>query len=97
VQVWDGISDSRIVFSASSTSSSQKEMARLIEIFNLQRALLRRLEKLPEVTIVDKTKVASIDREDHEGNPWPIVSLADGRQLRARLLASSKRFCLMFY
>lgn len=91
MKVWDGISDSRITFSASSSSLSQarNEMARLTEILNLQRALLRRLGGLSEVSIIDKTKLASIDREDRSGKSWPVVSLTDGRQLRARLLVST--------
>lgn len=64
-------------------------MARLTENFNIQRALLRRLEKSPEVSLFDKTKVEAIRREDLEGNGWPIVHFANGKRLRARLLVSS--------
>ncbi|KAF8576470.1 ubiquinone biosynthesis hydrox [Ramaria rubella] len=96
MQVWDGISDSRISFSTSDIPiarrrDSQPEMARLTENFNLQRALLRRLETINHVSIIDKTQVDSINKE-HKGAGWPIVRLANGRYLRARLLVGADGF-----
>ncbi|KAG8860395.1 putative ubiquinone biosynthesis monooxygenase [Serendipita sp. 411] len=67
MQVWDGISDSRIEFLAPPTTAASvpvHEMARLTENLNLQRGLLRRLDEVrgrgSTLTILDKTKVASI-------------------------------------
>ncbi|KZP30551.1 ubiquinone biosynthesis hydrox [Athelia psychrophila] len=60
MQVWDGVSDARIVFNASDLSPSTLQMARLTENLNLQRALLARLATLPHVQLLDNTKVASI-------------------------------------
>lgn len=70
-------------------------MARITENFNLQRALLRRLEETPEVSLIDKTKVNSILGEEREGGGWPIVHLADGSRLRSRLLVSHT--CLVLW
>ncbi|KIJ55620.1 hypothetical protein M422DRAFT_199919 [Sphaerobolus stellatus SS14] len=93
MQVWDGISDSRIVFSGShSLSRPDSEMARLTEVLNLQRGLLRRLDKLKDVDVIDKTRVSSIEKEDRDGSTWPIVTLANGKRLRARLLVGADGF-----
>ena len=66
-----------------------RQMARLTENLNLQRALLRHLASLPEVQLLDKVKVQSIQQEEREGGGgWPLVHLSDGRILRTRLLVS---------
>jgi ubiquinone biosynthesis monooxygenase Coq6 len=65
-------------------------MARMTETLNLQRALFRRLGELPDVTLVDNTKVIDIFEDDIPGGGWPIVQLSDGVALRARLLVG---FC----
>lgn len=64
-------------------------MARLTETLNLQRGLLRRLRELPNVTLLDNTKVINIFEDDIPGGGWPIVQLSDGVALRARLLVGS--------
>jgi hypothetical protein len=64
-------------------------MARLTETLNLQRGLLRRLRELPNVTLLDKTKVINIFEDDIPGGGWPIVQLSDGVALRSRLLVGS--------
>lgn len=64
-------------------------MARLTETLNLQRGLLRRLKELPNVTLLNKTKVVNIFEDDIPGGGWPIVQLSDGVALRARLLVGS--------
>lgn len=89
MQVWDGISDARITFSSSEMSLGSNHMARLTENLNLQRGLLRHLSTIPEVQLLDKVRVESIQREDKGGNSWPLVHLSDGRILRTRLLVST--------
>lgn len=64
-------------------------MARLTETLNLQRGLLRRLRELPNVTLLDNTKVINIFEDDIPGGGWPIVQLSDGVTLRARLLVGT--------
>ena len=92
-QVWDGISDARIDFSAFTLGirrgGGSNEMARLTETLNLQRALIRHLREQPNVTLLDKTKVENIFEDDIPGGGWPTVQLSDGSALRARLLVCS--------
>ncbi|KAG6891227.1 hypothetical protein C0995_008479 [Termitomyces sp. Mi166 len=94
MQVWDGVSDARITFSASEIGLERSEegMARLTENLNLQRGLLRRLEELPEVQLIDKTRVKSILRDTDERGGWPLVNLENGQTLRARLLVGADGF-----
>jgi ubiquinone biosynthesis monooxygenase Coq6 len=90
-QVWDGLSDARIVFAASELCLGIPEsysMALLTENYNLQRALLQQLREFQEVQILDKVKVDSIRRDDRESSGWPMIHLSDGRAFRTRLLVS---------
>ncbi|KAI0272176.1 hypothetical protein BGY98DRAFT_1002086 [Russula aff. rugulosa BPL654] len=93
MQVWDGISDARIDFNAAALGISRRvgsnQMARMTETLNLQRALFRRLRELPNVTLLDNTKVINIFEDDIPGGGWPIVQLSDGVALRARLLVGA--------
>ncbi|KZT25240.1 ubiquinone biosynthesis hydrox [Neolentinus lepideus HHB14362 ss-1] len=89
MQVWDGLSDARITYTASELGflhHNRPQMARLTENLNLQRALLRYLSSLPEVRLFDNTKVSNIARE---GGGSPLVNLSTGRVLRARLLVGA--------
>ncbi len=89
-QIWDGISDARIDFNAAALGISRRDgsdqMARLTEVLNLQRGLLRCLKKQPNITLLDNTKVMNIFEDDIPGGGWPMVQLSDGVALRARLL-----------
>ncbi|KAJ7583215.1 ubiquinone biosynthesis hydrox [Mycena floridula] len=88
MQVWDGVSDARIGFSATELGLDNG-MARLTENLNLQRGLLKHLDQASAVQILDKTKVQSIaPGQDH----WPLVHLDNGRTLRARLLIGADGF-----
>ncbi|KAG6837355.1 hypothetical protein H0H93_010957 [Arthromyces matolae] len=91
MQVWDGITDARLTFSASDigVKRPQDGMSRLTENLNLQRGLLRRLEGLPGVQLIDKTKVHSILRDSGERGSWPLVHLESGQTLRTRLLVGA--------
>lgn len=90
IQVWDGVSDARIGFSASllGLGAPGQGMARITENLNLQRGLLRHLDSLPEIRILDKVKVQSIDNGDGLST-WPLVHLDNGQVLRSRLLVKS--------
>ncbi|KAE9406196.1 ubiquinone biosynthesis hydrox [Gymnopus androsaceus JB14] len=87
MQVWDGVSDARITFSASELGvpTPDQGMARLTETLNLQRGLLRHLQSIPDVHVLDKSKVQSITVDETPGS-WPLVHLDTGRVLKARLL-----------
>ncbi|KAF7317987.1 Ubiquinone biosynthesis monooxygenase COQ6, mitochondrial [Mycena kentingensis (nom. inval.)] len=92
MQVWDGVSDARIQFPASllGLGAPGQGMARMTENLNLQRGLLRHLGTVPEVHLLDKTKVQSIARGENAG--WPLVQLDNGRVLRSRLLVGADGF-----
>ncbi|KIY45032.1 ubiquinone biosynthesis hydrox [Fistulina hepatica ATCC 64428] len=87
IQVWDGISDARIEFSASSLGeSAHLGMSRIVENLNIQRGLLRRLQSFPEIELLDKTRVGSISPDSSPVGSWPVLHLDNGRKIRARLL-----------
>ncbi|KDR80553.1 hypothetical protein GALMADRAFT_222150 [Galerina marginata CBS 339.88] len=94
LHVWDGISDARIDFSSSDirSQSPNHSMARLTENFNLQRGLLRHLDEVPKVQVLQRTKVIYIDRDTEGGGGWPLVHLDDQKVLRARLLVGADGF-----
>ncbi|KAF8075014.1 ubiquinone biosynthesis hydrox [Lyophyllum atratum] len=94
MQVWDGVSDARLTFTASEIGLEKPHegMARLTENLNLQRGLLQHLDQLPEVQLIDETKVRSIIRDKEEQGGWPLVHLDNGQVLRARLLVGADGF-----
>ncbi|CAG8712636.1 457_t:CDS:1 [Acaulospora colombiana] len=101
MQVWDGVSDSRIHFSGrKSTETNVTEMARLTENLNLQRALLRQIDNSATsgiLTLMDETKVQSINSDGESGHSpqgphntgWPLLQLSNSRSIRARLLVGA--------
>ena len=86
-QVWDGISDARISFSAADLPLQTPEMSRMTENLNLQRGLLKHLLRTPEVQLLDNVRVTAIEKEG-EANGWPLVRLSNGQTFRTRLLVS---------
>ncbi|PBK99182.1 ubiquinone biosynthesis hydrox [Armillaria gallica] len=94
MEVWDGITDARIHFSASDLGldANTQEMSRITENINFQRGLLRYLSTMPDLHLIDKTKVTSIVREDEDSGSWPLVHLDNNRILRARLLIGADGF-----
>ncbi|KAI9736909.1 MAG: putative ubiquinone biosynthesis monooxygenase [Claussenomyces sp. TS43310] len=89
MQVWDGITGSRVEFDWPQASQG-KTIAYMTENLNLTSALLKRIDELSGVSIFDNTKVERIelgqDTEAADLRSWPIVQLTGGRQLAARLL-----------
>ncbi|EJD07319.1 ubiquinone biosynthesis hydrox [Fomitiporia mediterranea MF3/22] len=93
MQVWDGISDARINFTANEIGFSTGNglppyMATMTENLNLQRALIQSLDDVGGVEIIDNTKVSNIEK-DTENAGWPIVRTSNGEALRARLLVGA--------
>ncbi|KAG9532909.1 ubiquinone biosynthesis monooxygenase COQ6, partial [Aureobasidium melanogenum] len=90
MQVWDGVSGSSISFDPSSSSNPSDTVATMTENTNLTSALLSRLNSLPSIDIMDKTRVEGIElgkeTEDMDLSNWPVVSLNNSRKLAARLL-----------
>ncbi|KAG0636489.1 hypothetical protein HOY80DRAFT_355020 [Tuber brumale] len=90
MQVWDGVSGSRIVFNWGANSST---IAYMTENVNLVHGLLSRLEELGGAQLIDKTRVEGISfGEDHgtlDLRTWPVVQITGGRELAARLLVGA--------
>ncbi|KAI9812422.1 MAG: putative ubiquinone biosynthesis monooxygenase [Pycnora praestabilis] len=96
MQVWDGVSGSRIAFDwqanaePSQRTSQQKPIAHMVENLNLTSGLLGRLDELGGTSIFDSSQVDEVflgkETEEIEISSWPTVKLADGRTLGARLL-----------
>ncbi|KAF8677629.1 Ubiquinone biosynthesis monooxygenase COQ6, mitochondrial [Rhizoctonia solani] len=98
MQVWDGISDARIHFSPSdlarlpTTGTIPGSMAMMTENLNLQQGLLRKLESVPNVKLLDTTKVEGIQSGPGDYNSWPVVNTSTGKSLRSRLLIGADGF-----
>ena len=97
MQVWDGISDSRLSFDLDNIKSDA--IAWVVENNHIQRAILARLEECNDgnVDVLDGTRVEKIFYESESGNEfdlsdWPTVLLSSGETLKARLLVSMIQF-----
>lgn len=92
MQVWDGITGARIDF-AWPHSDAGRTVAYMCENLNLASGLLKRLHQLGGVNILDQQKVDAIElgKESEEADlgEWPVVRLADGQSLAARLLVGA--------
>jgi ubiquinone biosynthesis monooxygenase Coq6 len=92
MQVWDGISDARIEFGWPSQQQG-KIVAYMNENLNLTSGLLKRIEELGGIDILDEQKVEGIElgeeTEELDLRSWPVVQLSGGRQLTARLLVGA--------
>ena len=104
MQVWDGISGSRISFDwpttttptistggeSQASASTDQTIAYMTENLNLTAALVLRLDELGGLSIFDRSRVERIDygprTEMLDLSAWPVVEIADGRRLAARLL-----------
>ncbi|KAK3310688.1 uncharacterized protein B0T15DRAFT_407930 [Chaetomium strumarium] len=95
MQVWDGVTGARIEFdwAPGSTSAAGTTIAYMNENLNLTSGLLKRLEELGGVSVFDSAKVERIsygeETEDLDLREWPVVHLAGGKQLSARLLVGA--------
>ena len=88
-QVWDGLSDARIAFTASDLPLQRtSHLTTKVENLNIQRASLMHLSRFPDVELLDNVKVQAITPAAKEGGNWPLVHFSDGRVICARLLVS---------
>lgn len=91
MQVWDGVSGARIVFDK--LEKEEKDIAFMNENLNLTSALLKRIEELGGVEVLDGERVEGIvlgeETEELDLRSWPIVGLKAGRRLAARLLVGA--------
>lgn len=98
MQVWDGVSGAHIEFdwapgSTSPNSPCGRTIAYMIENLNLTSGLLRRIDELGGIITFDGARVENItlgeETEELDFREWPIVELAGGKQLAARLLVGA--------
>jgi ubiquinone biosynthesis monooxygenase Coq6 len=96
MQVWDGVSGARIEFDWNSEREAGREgrpIAFMNENLNLTSGLLKRIDELGGVEIMDGQRVENIgfgeESEDVDLSMWPVVELGGGKRLAARLLVGA--------
>uniref|UniRef100_V5GIF8 5-demethoxyubiquinone hydroxylase, mitochondrial n=1 Tax=Kalmanozyma brasiliensis (strain GHG001) TaxID=1365824 RepID=V5GIF8_KALBG len=103
MRVWDGLSGALLDFDSSDLSDaagSSSQISVMVEISNLQQAMLQYLEHGPGkdiCSIQDSAKVESIlaaskteaDSASAEQDPWPVVQLSTGDAIQTRLLVGA--------
>lgn len=103
MRVWDGLSGALLDFDSahlSDTAGSSSQISVMVEISNLQQAMLQFLEQGPGkdiCTIQDGARVESIvggskieaGSSSIEQDPWPIVQLSTGDAIQSRLLVGA--------
>ncbi|SJX65980.1 related to Ubiquinone biosynthesis protein COQ6 and COQ7 [Sporisorium reilianum f. sp. reilianum] len=103
MRVWDGLSGALLDFDSadlSDAAGSSSQISVMVEISNLQQAMLRFLEQGPGKDICavkDKALVESIAGSSKveagsssiEQDPWPTVQLSTGDAIQARLLVGA--------
>jgi ubiquinone biosynthesis monooxygenase Coq6 len=96
MQVWDGVSGARIEFDWNAEREAGREgrpIAFMNENLNLTSGLLKRIDELGGVEIMDGEKVKEIgfgeETEEVDLSMWPVVELSGGRRLAARLLVGA--------
>ena len=94
MQVWDGISGARIEFDwPVERGADSRTIAYMNENLNLTSALLRRVEELGGVEVLDRQRVEGIgfgeESEEMDLRSWPIVKTDGGREFAARLLVGA--------
>jgi ubiquinone biosynthesis monooxygenase Coq6 len=96
MQVWDGVSGARIEFDWNAereAGGEDRPIAFMNENINLTSGLLKRIDELGGVDILDGKSVVSIgfgeDSEVGDLSMWPVVELGGGKRLAARLLVGA--------
>lgn len=91
MQVWDGVSGARIEFDRD--AGAGQTIAYMIENLNITSGLLSRLDQLGGASIFDNARVERIAFGEHADgldlSEWPVVELANGQRLWARLLVGA--------
>lgn len=93
MQVWDGVSGARIEFGWEHRAGRGRSIAYMAENLNTTSGLMKRLQELGGVTVLDNSRVENItlgeETEDLDLSAWPIVHLSGGQSLAARLLVGA--------
>jgi ubiquinone biosynthesis monooxygenase Coq6 len=92
MQVWDGLTGARIEFDWPGEQQG-KVVAYMNENLNLTSGLLKRIEEVGGVEVLDGQRVEGIElgeeSESVDLRSWPVVHLSGGRKLAARLLVGA--------
>ena len=92
MQVWDGITGSRIEFDWPGAQQG-KIVAYMNENLNLTSGLLKRIDELKGIEVLDGQRVENIElgkeSVNYDMRSWPMVQLSSGRKLSARLLVGA--------
>ncbi|KAK6062884.1 ubiquinone biosynthesis mono0xygenase COQ6 [Seiridium cupressi] len=93
MQVWDGVTDARIEFDWEDGARQENTIAYMTETLNVTAGLLKTLDAVGGADLFDSAKVENItlgeDTGDLDLSQWPIVHLAGGKQIAARLLVGA--------
>ena len=96
MQVWDGVTGARIEFDWPGEGDRAKRgetIAYMNENLNLTSGLLKRMDHLAGVDVLDKQRVQGIELGEANGDldlsSWPVIQLSNGRRLAARLLVGA--------
>jgi ubiquinone biosynthesis monooxygenase Coq6 len=95
MQVWDGVTDARIEFDwpGGAAGPAGTTIAYMVENANITASLMKRLEQLGGLSVFDNARVENIgfgeETEELDLSQWPVVNLAGGKQLHARLLVGA--------
>ncbi|KAF2154772.1 ubiquinone biosynthesis monooxygenase COQ6 [Myriangium duriaei CBS 260.36] len=111
MKVWDGVSGSSIYFDPTQMHQNNildaifpqpprqpndLTIATMTENQNLTSGLLCRLDSLPSIDLLSKTRVESINlgtaTDQADFSTWPILTLASSRKIAARLLIGADGF-----
>ncbi|KAJ3172736.1 putative ubiquinone biosynthesis monooxygenase [Geranomyces variabilis] len=82
MQVWDGVGNGQIRFTSSPSDPSDPAIAHIVENIRLQSSLVTRLRA---TKVFNRTAVSNVTEE----GGFPLVHLADGSEVRARLLVGA--------
>ncbi|KUJ22288.1 ubiquinone biosynthesis hydrox [Mollisia scopiformis] len=92
MQVWDGVTGARIEFDWPAEKAGTT-IAYMNENLNLTSGLLKRIDEMGGVDMLDNQRVEDIvfgeESEDVDLSSWPVVKLSGGRELAARLLVGA--------
>lgn len=91
MRVWDGVSGARITFDWD--TPERRTIANMIENNNLTAGLAARAHELGGMALLDNARVHDValgeDGPEADMSSWPIVTLADGKTMAARLLVGA--------
>lgn len=91
MRIWDGVTGARITFDWD--TPQRRTIANMIENNNLTAGLVARAREIGGMTLLDNERVQAImlgeDTPEADMSSWPILTLASGKSIAARLLVGA--------